>query len=69
MPDLVERVREVVRGFPNRIVPVSPQGAAIRCGRLANIRYTRPCNPQETITWLSTNCASTTSGPARCTNG
>jgi hypothetical protein len=28
-PDLVERVPEVVPGFPDRIVPVSPKAAAI----------------------------------------
>jgi type II restriction/modification system DNA methylase subunit YeeA len=28
-PDLIERVPEVVPGFPDRIVPVSPRAAAI----------------------------------------
>lgn len=28
-PDLVERVPEVVRGFPDRVVPVSPKAAVI----------------------------------------
>jgi type II restriction/modification system DNA methylase subunit YeeA len=42
-PDLVERVREVVPGFPDRIVPVSPKAAAILKKRtLTNLYNERP---------------------------
>jgi type II restriction/modification system DNA methylase subunit YeeA len=45
-PDLVERVPEVVPGFPDRIVPVSPKAAAILNKRtLTNLYNERP-------TWL-----------------
>ena len=45
-PDLVERVLEVVPGFPNRIVPVNPKAAAILKRRtLTNLYNERP-------TWL-----------------
>src|SRR6266853_6691181 len=44
--DLVERVPEVVPGFPDRIVPVSPKAAAILKKRtLTNLYNERP-------TWL-----------------
>ncbi len=42
-PDLVERVPEVVPGFPDRIVPVSPKAAAILKKRtLTNLYNERP---------------------------
>ncbi|MBV8457210.1 MAG: class I SAM-dependent DNA methyltransferase [Acetobacteraceae bacterium] len=42
-PDLVERVPEVVPGYPDRIVPVSPQAAAILKKRtLTNLYNERP---------------------------
>ena len=42
-PDLVERVPEVVAGFPDRIVPVSPKAAAILKKRtLTNLYNERP---------------------------
>jgi type II restriction/modification system DNA methylase subunit YeeA len=42
-PDLVERVSEVVPGFPDRIVPVSPKAAAILKKRtLTNLYNERP---------------------------
>jgi type II restriction/modification system DNA methylase subunit YeeA len=42
-PDLVERVPEVVPGFPDRIVPVSPKAAAILKRRtLTNLYNERP---------------------------
>jgi type II restriction/modification system DNA methylase subunit YeeA len=42
-PDLVERVPEVVPGFPDRIVPVSPKAAAILKKRtLTNLYNDRP---------------------------
>jgi type II restriction/modification system DNA methylase subunit YeeA len=42
-PDLVERSPEVVPGFPNRIVPVSPKAAAILKKRtLTNLYNERP---------------------------
>jgi type II restriction/modification system DNA methylase subunit YeeA len=45
-PDLVERVPEVVPGYPDRIVPVSPKAAAILKTRaLTNLYNERP-------TWL-----------------
>lgn len=45
-PDLVERVTEVVPGYPDRIVPVNPKAAAIPKKRtLANLYNERP-------TWL-----------------
>jgi type II restriction/modification system DNA methylase subunit YeeA len=45
-PDLVERVPEVVAGYPDRIVPVSPKAAAILKPRtLTNLYNERP-------TWL-----------------
>jgi hypothetical protein len=45
-PDLVERVPEVVPGFPDRIVPVSPRAAAI----LKKRTLTNPYN--EHPAWL-----------------
>jgi type II restriction/modification system DNA methylase subunit YeeA len=45
-PDLVERISEVVPGYPDRIVPVSPKAAAILKTRtLTNLYNERP-------TWL-----------------
>jgi type II restriction/modification system DNA methylase subunit YeeA len=45
-PDLVERVPDVVRGYPDRVVPVSPKAAAILKARtLTNLYNERP-------TWL-----------------
>jgi hypothetical protein len=45
-PDLVERLPEVVPGYPDRIVPVSPKAAAILKTRtLTNLYNERP-------TWL-----------------
>jgi hypothetical protein len=42
-PDLVERVPEVVPGYPDRIVPVSPTAAAILKKRtLTNLYNERP---------------------------
>jgi type II restriction/modification system DNA methylase subunit YeeA len=42
-PDLVERVPEVVLGYPHRIVPVSPKAAAILKKRtLTNLYNERP---------------------------
>src|SRR5438132_13212796 len=42
-PDLVERVPEVVPGYPDRIVPVSPSAAAILKTRtLTNLYNERP---------------------------
>src|SRR6266446_2011505 len=42
-PDLVERVPEVVPGFPDRIVPVNPKAAAILKKRtLTNLYNERP---------------------------
>lgn len=42
-PDLVERVPEVVPGYPDRIVPVSPKAAAILKKRtLTNLYNERP---------------------------
>jgi hypothetical protein len=42
-PDLVERVPEVVAGFPDRIVPVSPPAAAVLKTRtLTNLYNERP---------------------------
>ena len=42
-PDLVERVPEVVAGYPDRIVPVSPKAAAILKKRtLTNLYNERP---------------------------
>jgi hypothetical protein len=42
-PDLVERLPEVVPGFPDRIVPVSPKAVAILKKRtLTNIYNERP---------------------------
>ena len=42
-PDLVERVPEVVPGFPDRIVPVSPKAAAVLKKRtLTNLYNERP---------------------------
>jgi type II restriction/modification system DNA methylase subunit YeeA len=42
-PDLVERVPEVVLGYPDRIVPVSPKAAAILKTRtLTNLYNERP---------------------------
>jgi len=42
-PDLVERVPEVVPGYPDRIVPVSPKAAAILKTRtLTNLCNERP---------------------------
>jgi type II restriction/modification system DNA methylase subunit YeeA len=42
-PDLVERVPEVVPGFPDRIVPVGPKAAAILKKRtLTNLYNERP---------------------------
>jgi type II restriction/modification system DNA methylase subunit YeeA len=42
-PDLVERVREVVPGFPDRVVPVSPKAALILKKRaLTNLYNERP---------------------------
>ena len=42
-PDLVERVPEVVPGYPDRILPVSPQAAAILKKRtLTNLYNERP---------------------------
>lgn len=38
-PDLVERVPEVVPGYPDRIVPVSPSAAAILKKRTSTILY------------------------------
>jgi type II restriction/modification system DNA methylase subunit YeeA len=45
-PDLVERVAEVVPGFPDRVVPVSPKAAvALKKRTLTNLYNERP-------TWL-----------------
>ena len=42
-PDLVERVPEVVAGYPDRIIPVSPKAAAILKTRtLTNLYNERP---------------------------
>jgi type II restriction/modification system DNA methylase subunit YeeA len=42
-PDLVERVPEVVPGFPDRIVPISPKAAVILKKRtLTNLYNERP---------------------------
>ena len=42
-PDLVERVPEVVPGYPDRIVPVSPKAAAIlKMRTLTNLYNERP---------------------------
>jgi type II restriction/modification system DNA methylase subunit YeeA len=42
-PDLVERVSEVVPGFPDRMIPVSPKAAAILKKRtLTNLYNERP---------------------------
>jgi len=42
-PDLVERVAEVVPDFPERIVPVSPEAAAVlRKRTLTNLYNERP---------------------------
>lgn len=42
-PDLVERVREVVPGYPDRIVPVSPKAAAmLKLRTLTNLYNERP---------------------------
>jgi type II restriction/modification system DNA methylase subunit YeeA len=42
-PDLVERVPEVVPGYPDRIVPLSPKAAAILKKRtLTNLYNERP---------------------------
>ncbi len=42
-PDLVERVPEVVPGFPDRIVPVSPKAAAtLKTRTLTNLYNERP---------------------------
>ena len=42
-PDLVERVAEVVAGFPERIVPVNAQAAAVLKKRtLTNLYNERP---------------------------
>jgi type II restriction/modification system DNA methylase subunit YeeA len=42
-PDLVERVPEVVPGYPDRIIPVSPKAAAILKKRtLTNLYNERP---------------------------
>jgi type II restriction/modification system DNA methylase subunit YeeA len=42
-PDLVERVREVVPGYPDRLVPVSPEAAQILKKRtLTNLYNERP---------------------------
>jgi hypothetical protein len=42
-PDLIERVPEVVSGFPDRIVPVSPKAAPILKKRtLTNLYNERP---------------------------
>jgi type II restriction/modification system DNA methylase subunit YeeA len=42
-PDLIERVPEVVPGYPDRIVPVSPNAAAILKKRtLTNLYNERP---------------------------
>jgi type II restriction/modification system DNA methylase subunit YeeA len=42
-PDLVERVPEVVSGYPDRILPVSPKAAAVLKKRtLTNLYNDRP---------------------------
>jgi type II restriction/modification system DNA methylase subunit YeeA len=45
-PDLVERVPEVVPGYPDRVVPVSPKAAAILKARTSTKLY------NERPTWL-----------------
>ena len=64
-PDLVERVPEVVPGFPDRIVPVSPKAAAILKKRtLTNLYNERPAWLDNTHRELDTAVAAAYGWPA-----
>jgi type II restriction/modification system DNA methylase subunit YeeA len=64
-PDLVERVPEVVPGFPDRIVPVSPKAAAILKKRtLTNLYNERPAWLDNAHRYLDTAVAAAYGWPA-----